>query len=426
MIKHPFKIALIVVLNMIFYSCVTMKKNYLYNQPSSGPAADTTFYLSSEIYNDILTTDGWYTKQTECITVETSEEAAYSGELGLIIKWDRQVAGCPWLGMGFGWDGWTGKDLSAIINTAALQFYVKLPAGEKSVLPFAIGLEDYTGAQAWLGMSSNVVDAEKITSEWTKIVFPLSEFNWLEQEADPGSIKQVIFNFEGNGEIYLDEIKIAPYGGGFRKRAYLTQLHADQFNVDGKKGDPIWDLPKLEFGDNIVHLAQVDSFLCIALEVEDKTPLINNYQGDEIYNGDAFEIAFSTKAKANNRRTSYLFSDRHIGFALGDQTIVWDWKKHRPLTKGISFSQKTNSGYIFEAMINLNELDVDVFKLNELYGLEMAVDLGDSKGRTEQIRWNNPVNDGFSNNPSLWGEMLIIPFIHTEIQVTELNVIDIE
>ena len=114
MIKHPFKIALIVVLNMIFYSCVSMKENYLFNEPSSNPAVDTTFYVSGEIYDDILTNEGWYTKRSECITVETSKEAAYSGDLGLIIKWDRQVAGCPWLGLGFGWDGWTAKDLSAI------------------------------------------------------------------------------------------------------------------------------------------------------------------------------------------------------------------------------------------------------------------------------------------------------------------------
>lgn len=425
MIKHPFKILLIVILNVIFYSCVSVKKNYLYNEPSN-PAVDTTFYVSSEIYSDILTSEGWYTPNAECITVETSEKAAYSGDLGLIIKWDRQVAGCPWLGMGFGWDGWTGKDLSAIKNTGALQFWVKLPAGEKSVLPFAIGLEAYDGTQAWLGMSENVVDAEKITSEWTRIVFPLSEFDWFEQDADPSTIKQVIFNFEGNGEIYLDEIKIAPYKGGFRQRAYLTQIPADQFKVDGKTGDPIWDLPKVEFGNNIVRLAQVDSFLCIAMEILDTRPLTNSYQGDEISNGDAFEIAFSTNPDANNRRTYYLSTDRHIGFTLGDELIAWDFKKHRALTESISFLKKTNSGYIFEAMINLNELDVDNFKLNELYGLEMAIDVGDSNGRKEQIIWSEPDNEEFSRIPSRWGEMLIIPYVSSEIQVTELEVIDIE
>jgi hypothetical protein len=426
MIKHPFKIALIVVLNMIFYSCVTFKKTLLYTNSGTPNAADTAFYMASEIYHDNLTSEGWFTKQPECITVEASKKAAYSGDLGLIIKWDRQVAGCPWLGMGFGWDGWNAKDLSDIKNTAALQFWVKLPAGEKSVLPFAIGLEAYDGTQAWLGMSENVVDAEKITSEWTKIVFPLSEFNWFEQDADINSIKQVIFNFEGNGEIYLDEIKIAPYNGGFRQRAYLTQIPADQFKVDGQKGDLIWKLPKETFEGNTVHLAQVDSFLCIALEVVDTSPLINLQNGDEIYNGDAFEIAFSTKANANNRRTSYLFSDRHIGFSLGDKVIVWDWRKHRALTQVETAAKKTDSGYIFEAKINLKELDVDAFELNELYGLEMAVDLGNSNGRTEQVIWNNPDNDGFSNNPSLWGEMLIVPYVSSEIQVTELEVIDIE
>jgi hypothetical protein len=426
MIKAFIKISLFAILIIGFNSCVSFQQNSLFTKSSMAPKPDTTFYVSSEIYNDILTSEGWFTKQAECITVETSEEAAYSGDMGLIIKWDRQVAGCPWLGMGFGWDGWNGKDLTEIKNTAALQFWVKLPAGEKAVLPFAIGLEAYDGSQAWLGMSENVVAADKITTEWTKIVFPLSEFNWFEQDADISTIKQIIFNFEGNGEIYLDEIKIAPYYGGFRKRAYLTQIPPGEFKVDGEKDDLIWTLPDIEIGDNTVHLAQIDSFLCIALEVIDNTPLTNYKFGDEIYNGDAFEIAFASKINANNRRTNYLTTDRHIGFSMGDEIIVWDWKKHQRLTRGIAIAQKTSSGYIFEAMINLNELGADAFKLNELYGLEMAVDLGDSNGRKEQIIWNNPSNSGFTNNPSLWGEMLVIPYIRSAIEVKEINVMDIE
>lgn len=425
MIKHPFKILLIVILNVMLFSCVTVKENSLFVN-SKTPAIDTVFYMSSEIYSDILTTEGWFTPQPECISVETSEKAAYSGDKGLIIKWDRQVAGCPWLGMGFGWDGWNAKDLSDIKNTAALQFWVRLPEGEKSVLPFAIGLEAYDGTQAWLGMSENVVAAEEISTEWTKIVFPLSEFNWFEQEADISSIKQVIFNFEGNGEIYMDEIKIAPYQGGFRERGFLTKVGSEQFKVDGKMDDPIWRLPEMQFGNNIVHLAQIDSFLCIALEVMDNTPLINDYQGDEIYKGDAFEIAFSTIPDANNRRTNLLSSDQHIGFALGNQIRVWDWRKHRLLTKGKTISRKTATGYIVEAMINLNELNVNEFVIGELYGLEMAVDLGGIDGRLEQVRWNNPDNAGFDKNPSQWGEMLVLPYVRSEIQVTELEVIDVE
>jgi len=425
MIKHPFKILFIVILNVMLYSCVSVKKNSLFVD-SNTASPDTVFYMSSEIYDDYLTAEGWFTQQPECITVETSKKAAYSGDLGLVIKWDRQVAGCPWLGLGFGWDGWSPKDLTDIKNTAAVQFWVKLPEGEKPVLPFAIGLESYDGTQAWLGMSEDVVAADEITTEWTKIVFPLSEFNWFEQDADLSTIKQIIFNFEGNGEIYLDEIKIAPYRGGFRKRAYLTQIPAENFKVDGEKDDPIWDLPVVQIEGNMVHLAQIDSFLCIALEVIDDSPFINLNTGDEIYNGDAFEIAFSTKAGANNRRTYYLSSDRHIGFSLGDVITVWDWKKHRPLTKTISASSKTKNGYIFETKVNLNELNVEAFELNELYGLEMAIDLGDAQGRTTQLIWNNPDNDGFTNNPSQWGEMLVIPFIQSEIEVTELKVIDVE
>lgn len=388
-------------------SCANMKNNQLFVDNDKGSDIVPTFNASTEIYHDFLSSESWFTYEDHCLQVKAIEEAAYDGDLGLQIIWDKQAEDCPWLGIGFGWDNWTGKDLSSNYSNGAVSFWVKMLDGERKDLPWAIGLEDFTGAQAWLGMSTNAVKAEKITSEWTRIELPLCEFNWAEQNADISNIKQIIFNLEADGNIYLDEIQIAPYDGGYRKRAKIPLVGKGTIKVDGIKDDEIWNTMPYEFGDNKVHLSLVDSFLCVALEIKDLDPMQNVNQGAEIFNGDAFEIAFSTDPDAILQRTRFLSTDQHIGFSIGEKINSWDFRKHKQLESYIAASSKTPQGYIFELKINLKEFGIDKFEEGRLYGLEMVVDHGNKKGRQRQDRWNGDSDPNFFKNPFVWGEMII-------------------
>lgn len=393
---------------LLFLSCgVAVKENALYID-SFNPN-DTAFYAASEIYSDYITSEGWVAQAPGCISAKTTTEAAYKGDLGIDIKWDRVSEGCPWLGFGFGWDSWTGKDLSSIKNIAAIQFHVRMVEGERPNIPWAVGLEDFTGSQAWLGVTANSIKAEKITTEWARVEMPLSEFNWDEQGADVSNIKQIIFNTEADGRMYIDEIKIVPYSGGYRKRANLSSIRADEFKVDGKMDDQIWKTEEIAFGSNQLHLALMDNFLCVALKVKDDNPLQNSNSGKDVYNGDAFEIAFSTDIEASTKRQLFLSSDQHLGFALTkDGVNSWDWMEEQELKTKEFKTMETEDGYVFEAKINLRDLDVENFEKGMLYGLELAVDHGDENGRIMQERWNDPGNAGFHTNPSLWGEMYIM------------------
>ena len=350
---------------LVLGQCVSPKQNALYlDSPSRN---DTIFYNSSEIYSDYVTSEAWFTQSDRCISAETTKKAAYRGELGLEIKWDKTKEGCPWLGFGFGWDNWTGKDMSAIKNVAAVEFYVRMIEGERPTLPWAVGLEDFTGAQAWLGVTSNSVKAESITTEWTRIEMPLSEFNWDEQNADVSNIKQIIFNTEADGHIYIDEIEIVPYKGGFRKRATLENITSDQFKADGNTDDYIWKTQSLQFADNEVHLALDGEYLCVAAKVVDEDPRQNSFKDRDIWNGDAFEIAFSTDPEASTRRTNYLSSDQHIGFSLnGDQIQSWDWMEQRELKHKEYASKAIDNGYVFEARIHIKDLEADFLRPGKL------------------------------------------------------------
>lgn len=406
MIKNSVYISILTLVFGYLISCVSVKENSLYIDVAS--PNDTVFFISSDIYTDYVTSEGWVTEEKNCITAITTKEAAYQGELGIDLTWDKTKEGCPWLGFGFGWDNWTGKDLSQIKNTAAIQFYVRMPEGERTSLPWALGLEDFSGSQAWLGMSANAIKADKITTEWTRIEMPLSEFNWEEQGANASNIKQLIFNTEADGHVYLDEIKIVPYSGGYRNRVTLTGTSGKTFVADGNMDDGIWKSDTIAFGANRLHLAVESNYLCVALKVIDENPLQNSFKGADVFRGDALELAFSTDPDANARRTRYLSSDQHIGIGFsGNEIKTWDWRNEKEF-KVLEYATKlTEDGYIFEAKIEFSQLNADSFINQTLYGLEVAVDHGDVNGRISQERWNDPLNASFYENPSTWGELYL-------------------
>jgi hypothetical protein len=395
-------------LSFLVWGCVEFKPNQLYIDPEAGKPR--SFFAASQIYSEALTSEAWQTKtDARCLTMEATPNAAFKGKLGLHIKWNRVREGCPWLGVGFGWDNWTGKNLSRIKNTGAIVFYVRMPEGERAGLPWAVGLEDYAGGQAWLGMNKNVIKADKITTNWTRIEMPLSEFNWDEQQADASNIKQIIFNLEADGEIFLDEIQIEPYFGGYRKRAHITTLRTFDVFLDEEKSVALWKTDTLKIGDDRVHLAIVPGHLAIAGYIKDKTPLQNSKSGMNSYDGDGFEIAFSTDLEARRNRLNYRMSDQHIGFAFGATPHIWNYRRQRPLREASVVTYKTDDGYWFEALIKLEELGMKSFEEQRLYGLELAINKGTDKSRDEQMRWNDPINPGFHENPNLWGEMFILP-----------------
>ncbi len=392
----------------ITFGCVEVKQNQLYVEKETNEPEP--FHPSEDIYRDYLTSEAWHTISDECLEVKAISQAAKEGDLGLHIKWDRVKLGCPWLGLGFGWDNWTGKDLYSIKNTGALQFYVKMPKGERTSLPWAIGFEDFTGAQAWLGMNGNAIKGEKITdSEWTRIELPLSEFNWEEMDADVSNIKQLIMQFEADGEIYLDEIQLVPYYGGYRKRASIYALdNGDKFETDGQQNDVLWKTEPVGFSGHEVHLGIKGDTLCIAAWIKDETPGQNTQDGREIYNGDAFEIAFSTDDRSAIRRNNYRTTDYHFAIRASESPIVYDFRKdERAAYQDVSVYSRATNGYWLEAKIYLDLGKDQNLEIGDLFGLELAVDQNVGNRREVQQRWNNPEVDGFNERPSLWGEMLV-------------------
>ncbi|MBI1183248.1 hypothetical protein GC194_03175 [bacterium] len=394
-------------------ACVSPKQMSLFDEPSDqkAPSGINGFYATT-IYSDYLTDEIWVSPESKCLSIETSKEIKHWGQASLHLKWDKMSQSCGWLGMGIGWDGWNGKNLKPVLYDAAIFMYVRTAVGSRPSLPLAACLEDYNGRQAWLGFGSNTQQDSTISEEWSYIVLPISEFNWYEQNCDIENIKQLIIQFEAEGDVYIDDIRIGPYKGSFKKRLRIPYQPAVTMNIDGSLSKEEWyKIPSVaRLDDRPLYMrADNDSFY-LYYDSYNVFPHRNHQTGDEIWDGDALELAFSTEETAGVNRTYLRSTDQHIGISISENPIIWDWQQHRELSGcRLVVSHDSHLGLTsIEAALPWSAFGKYKPKPGVLYGFEMALDIGNGSERVKQVRWNEANNDKFYENPSLWGEMVLI------------------
>ncbi len=190
--------------------CSSLKPVALYDFPvdAEDDGGLPGFYAST-IWSDQLNAEVWVTQNASCITMQLETNTVFKGTGSIHLKWNKQAGGCPWLGMGIGWEGWSGKDISQILHLGALEMRVKSLNGPmKSGLPGAVGMEDFGGNQSWVGLFKKYVQGGVIDQDWVKLQIPLSDLMSQNKEVDNTAIKQIIFTLEAEGDVLIDEIKI--------------------------------------------------------------------------------------------------------------------------------------------------------------------------------------------------------------------------
>ena len=145
----------------------------------------------------------WTAGTAACLKAKLTAQNTY------LIDWNKPGGGCPWVGLGVGWDQWSGKNLGPILNLAAIELVVRLPQGQPvRSFPWAFGLEDYSGRQAWMGMSADRILNGPVGPDYRAIRLPLTAFNWREMKTDPSNIKQFLLQFEADGVVEIHSIRI--------------------------------------------------------------------------------------------------------------------------------------------------------------------------------------------------------------------------
>jgi hypothetical protein len=143
-----------------------------------------------------------------CGELGFEKEEAYEGN-AIRIQWNKEKT-CDWTGMGIGWDAWSGKDLSGIMDEAAFQFQFRSTKGESRVPIMILLLEDYAGGMCAAPLRAGYMESYPLNEEWRTVTVPLSDFNYKDEGTDMTNIKQLIFELQGAGDVLLDDINIVP------------------------------------------------------------------------------------------------------------------------------------------------------------------------------------------------------------------------
>lgn len=171
-------------------------------------------YSANSKVNNPLEMDSIYMKLTiPNVNVKGKREVELNS---LHIKTDYSPS-CKWIGMGIGWDAWQGKDLSGIVDKAALEFMARVDGAPTANIPIVFILEDYSANQCYATVASLGIDGGQVSEKWTKVRIPLSTFSYSVNNIDLTNVKQLLLQCYNKVDIYIDDIKIVPHKHNFKR-----------------------------------------------------------------------------------------------------------------------------------------------------------------------------------------------------------------
>jgi hypothetical protein len=203
-------------LSLLLPACgIQFQEASLYDglEPATVPPKPEKIILAVE--PEIFSEDGtnFWTPEDDgdCTEGEVTDEVAHSGKYALKINWNRDPEKCGWAGFGIGWDDWAGKDLTDVFNYGAIEMYVRTQQGKMFGLPIVLTLEDYSGGMGFSYTGNKYFERYYLDEEWQKVVVPLNSFDIEIENLDLGNVKQLMFELQQGGGIYLDDIRIVFY-----------------------------------------------------------------------------------------------------------------------------------------------------------------------------------------------------------------------
>ena len=162
--------------------------------------------------------------------VEISEKKSIKKN-SLHIKTDMDPH-CEWIGMGIGWDGWQGKDISTIVDNAAIEFMARVDGSPIYNIPIVFILEDYGSNQCYTTANYLGIDGGEITNNWTKVIVPLSTFSYQTHNIDLTNIKQLMMQCYAKVDIYIDDMKIIPHEHNYKKISSSLTVKEMKFPIN--------------------------------------------------------------------------------------------------------------------------------------------------------------------------------------------------
>jgi hypothetical protein len=188
-------------------SFMAIQQKSLYDATVNNDANEIDGFKALYIFKDDYDKSVWVSPETQCVTMNAESKNVFADKSALHVKWDKIKGGCKWIGIGFGWNSWVAKDMLDIADNCAVQMQVKATKGSFSNLPVAFAFEDYGGVQSYYGFQKTLASGTFNDQTWTTVTIPLSNFDFKKGDFNLESVKQFMIQLEGDGDIYLDNIK---------------------------------------------------------------------------------------------------------------------------------------------------------------------------------------------------------------------------
>lgn len=156
----------------------------------------------------------WGLKNNTCRQVSFKTTNNYIGKDHLHINWNASK--CNYVAVGLKWDNYKVKNLSPIIDSAAIELRVRIDSGEISNLPMFFVLVDYGGKQCRANINYLNLEGGKIDTVWRKILIPLQSFNYEKHGVNMSNIKELRLEFQRKGSLHIDNILVVQHTHDFQ------------------------------------------------------------------------------------------------------------------------------------------------------------------------------------------------------------------
>ena len=90
------------------------------------------------IFTDSQQDGVWGMKNTPCKTIHYDTIHSFYGKDHLHIQW-KQTSDCKYLGMGFKWGNYKGKNLLPIMKDCAIEMMIRVNEGKFTKIPMFLG-----------------------------------------------------------------------------------------------------------------------------------------------------------------------------------------------------------------------------------------------------------------------------------------------
>ena len=204
--KFTTKIALAIFI-FCTLSCGYMREISIY-EPSKSISAFEQF-PHKKLFTNSKENGLWGVKNNACKEVSFETSNSYVGRDHLYIKWDASK--CNYIGMGLKWGNYKVKNLMPIIESAAIELWVRINSGMLSNIPLFFILEDYGGNQCRANINYLDIEGGKIDTQWRRIRIPLQAFNYKKRGVNMSNIKELRLEFQRKGDLHIDNIIIVPH-----------------------------------------------------------------------------------------------------------------------------------------------------------------------------------------------------------------------